>query len=150
MRISGEKMQHLHVVAERMCKVAEERPELNLNPDECYIIGLLHDIYGEEPQDVLKGVSGTALLKTLGKNFTSVITWSRSTPQDYLMKTLKKRPNKKLHLLWYIDMTTSEDGFMDKMPYDEKEKELREKYGVESKEYLRAVKTIKWLKENPL
>lgn len=139
MKIRENKIAHIHRVAECMY---EHASEYELSSEEMYILGLLHDI------GYLKGatnhaVNGSKLLQSVGYDLYDIVAWHGKTPAMYMeAKNVSEIP-KELILLWAADLTIGSDG--SELGFNERLKDIANRYGVCSTQYKNAEETVNWL-----
>jgi len=133
--ILDKRIAHMHGVAEYMYANAEK---YNLNKEEMFIVGLLHDIgylYGKPGH----AKNGAKLLESMGFKYAEEIGLHGTIPQEGISDVLR--------LLLEADLSIGTDGSL--VGYDERLKNIGERLGKESKEYKIAENTVEFLrKEN--
>lgn len=141
MKISEDRIKHMHGVAEYMYKNASK---YNLNPEEMYILGLLHDIgYLDGKPD--HEVNGARLLEKEGYKHSSIVSWHGTTPLDYMRLrdcSIEDIP-KELILLWEADLSVNSLGY--EVSFNERLKDIGLRYGFDSIQYRLAKEKITWL-----
>lgn len=143
MIMSEKRIKHMHGVAEYMYRNANK---YGLNPEEMYILGLLHDI-GYVQGRLDHEVIGARLLEKEGYKHSSIVSWHGTTPLDYMRLrdcSVEDIP-KELILLWEADVSVdsmgNEVGFKDRLT------DIGLRYGFDSLPYRIVEETINWLKE---
>lgn len=104
MTITTDRMKHCLAVAVKMKQLAAENPDLYpVNPDEAFVLGILHDI-GYEFSDEQKehAAKGGLLLKEQGYKYWQEV-YYHGIPQEEYDSPL-------LRLLNYADLTTGPTG----------------------------------------
>lgn len=116
--INEYKMAHMVAVAEYMY---ERASDFHLSPEECYAIGLLHDIgyiYGRKDHEE----TGAMLVSNIG--------FSNSTVIDAISKHNTEDVNSPLAvLIQEADLTVNAEGF--KVGYFDRLKDVKDRYGEE-------------------
>lgn len=134
----------MHGVAEYMSGHAEG---YGLDPDRMYVLGLLHDIgyiggkSGHEER-------GSDLLFRLNYDDTTIISWHRTTPQEY-MKSFMISDDEippELVLLWEADMMVDMSG--EDVGFNRRLNGIAGHYGKNSEPYRICSETINWLNKN--
>lgn len=124
----------------------ENACKYDLNRDEMYCLGLMHDIgylYGKEDHEVL----GSRLLEKLNMKYSSIISWHGTTPYNYMKLTdvsIEEIP-KELILLWKAD--TSVNSIGKNVGFDERLKDIGTRLGFDSLAYKDCKEIINWLKQ---
>lgn len=140
-KLSDERIRHMHGVAEYMYKHAKE---YNLNPDEMYLLGLLHDI-GYIINNKEHEVIGARFLEEQGYKYSDIISWHGVTPQDYMRLRDVDSVCNDLKLLWKADMSVNCNGL--EVSYDKRLFEIGLRHGFDGVQYRKAKEAIEWLKE---
>ena len=139
MRIDEGRIKHMHGVAEYMYSHAHE---YELNPDEMYLLGLVHDI------GYINGPNGHEEYgaELVGDNYYGdFIRYHGKTPQMYadahgIVKA--EIPNEML-LLWEADMSINSDG--DEVSFQERLEGIKNHHGSDSKAYHTCIETVSFL-----
>lgn len=143
MKISEDRIKHMHGVAEYMYRNANK---YGLNPEEMYILGLLHDI------GYLRGkpdheVNGAKVLMKSDYKYSSLISWHGTAPLDYMRLkdcTVEDIP-KELILLWKADASIDNKGNL--VGFDGRLSDVGSRHGYDSAPYRIIEETISWLKD---
>ena len=143
MSILGEdKIKHMHAVAEFMYRKA---PSYGLDPDEMYIIGLLHDIgYVHGPSG--HPMHGARMLGKITESFNeacNLIAAHGMSPSEYRERTGEKTIPRALILLWEADMRIGCAG--ETMTYAERITDIERRYGSGSDQYRNAKQITDYL-----
>ncbi len=116
----------------------------NLNPQEMYIVGLLHDIgylYGREDHSK----NGVALLSGLGfqnENVLNAIRYHDTRPNEL---SEEQRSNPILNLLWEADLSIDKDGH--DVGFSGRLQDIASRYGYDSKEFITSRDIVAYLKD---
>ncbi len=142
MRISEDRMAHMHGVAEYMYEHAEEYG--GLNKEEMYLLGLLHDIgylYGKEGHEQ----SGARLLG-LDTHYGQLIHAHGLTPREYMYChcCLPSEIPSELILLWTADMMVDLTGKV--VGFKARLEDIAQRHGKNSEPYRICKETMTWLK----
>ena len=146
MRITKSKIMHMHAVAEFMYKHAKEYG-LEHYEESMYVLGLLHDIgYIRKKKNHAK--SGEEILKILiGQNnfYVECIADHGLTPKEYALKYNIKTNQIPfvMMLLWAADMSVDREG--KEVGFNKRLKDIKDRYGENSKEYKNSQETVQWL-----
>ena len=139
-------MKHSIGVAEFMAKYAEEHPNLHLNPYKYYVIGLLHDIgklypgdYDPNGKNLFKNHAqkGGALLEDLGFYFAKDIKHHGHPEDKYYSRTWL--------ILNLADLSVNGKGEI--INIEDRIRNIGERYGKNSEEYLNAKTMYEILKK---
>lgn len=141
MKISDDRLFHIRAVAEYMFKHAFIYDQ---NPNQMYLLGFLHDI-GYVCGDENHEQNGAKLLGEDNK-FSKIVAAHGMTPQEYMDTNgiTESEIPKELILLWEADMVINSHGAH--AGFQERLKDVRERYGIDSKEYNACKEKIEWLK----
>ncbi len=139
------KIAHMVAVAEYM---RENAVRYGLDPDEMYVLGLLHDIgylQGKEEHEE----AGYALLSQFGckkNNNLFAIRYHGSNPNDLIKKGILDPNNipKEYILLLEGDLSVNAQGY--KVGFTKRLKDIGERYGFNSIAYETALKTVDFIK----
>lgn len=140
--IKKDHITHMQGVAEYMYDFAAFH---NLNPEQMYLIGILHDIGYITKEKINREEAGADLLKRAGFKAENIIRSCGMTPYQYCKKnecTTSEIP-KELILLWEADMHVDETG--KRVSYSERLSNIKIQYGEDSLEYEIANDTVDWL-----
>lgn len=141
MKISEDRIKHMHGVAEYMYRNANK---YGLNPEEMYILGLLHDI-GYLRGKLDHEVNGAKVSMKSDYKYSSLISWHGTTPLDYMRLrdcSIEDIP-KELILLWEADLSVNSLGY--EVSFNERLKDIGLRYGFDSIQYRLAKEKITWL-----
>lgn len=141
--ISKSKMLHMHGVAEYMYNNALS---YGLDPEEMYILGLLHDI-GYIRGRVNHGDIGGTIMSDLGYQDAVYLIWHDVEPAEYLKQ--HDYPTvipSALVLLWEADCRVDAKGNL--VSFDERVEDVRERYGEDSDAFKCITNTVQWLNGN--
>ena len=141
MKISDDRLFHIRAVAEYMFKHAFIYDQ---NPNQMYLLGFLHDIgyiCGDENHEK----NGAKLLGE-DNRFSKIIAAHGMTPQEYMGTNgiTESEIPKELILLWEADMVVNSHGAH--AGFQERLKDVGERYGQDSREYKACKEKIEWLK----
>lgn len=102
------RLAHMQGVAEYMSKNAHK---YNLNPEDMYVLGLLHDV-GYMQDDENHEFFGASILSRVGYMYSEAIRYHGHTPAEYMAETgnIPESIPKELLLLWEADMTVDISG----------------------------------------
>ena len=142
-RIPIDRILHSHGVAEYMYSNAGR---YELNPDEMYVLGLLHDI-GYVSDKANHESAGALLLQKLGYNGYEPILWHGTTPDDFLSNRKQNTLPSELRLLLEANLQINSKGEF--VGYMSRLDEVKEEYGINSRVYRVCRSTIEWLLNNP-
>lgn len=141
MKLSQDKIMHSYAVAEYMY---DNAPRYNLDPEDMYLLGLVHDIgYLNDSRN--HGKYGEGILYRNRFPFASTVAWHGASPSQYLEFTRRESVPAPLILLWEADLTINHKG--ENVGFDERLKDIANRYGVETEQYTIANETVAWLKE---
>lgn len=137
--MSDNKTKHVHAIAEYMY---EHAPEYGLDPDEMYVLGMLHDI-GYIRGKTGHSENGADLLKQMGINerFTYAILKHGAD-----LRKIKVTPE--LLLLVTADLQIDYEGEF--IGYEARVAGVRLRYGEDSIQYKRVAGTVEYLEEHGL
>ena len=144
--ILDSRIKHMHGVAEYMYNNAEK---YNLNKDEMYILGLLHDIGYINGKDNHEWYGGK-ILNQSGYINAKYVYWHGTTPEDYKRANSCMNENipKPLILLWEADLSVDQTG--ENVGFDKRLEDIGNRHGYDSKAYNICKQTIDWLKKENL
>lgn len=135
--ITNERMAHSMAVARKMKEIANSDPQkYPVNPEEAFILGILHDIgyeFSAEQKD--HGRIGGELLKNQGYQYWQEI-YFHGTTQDKFTSPM-------LNLLNYADMTTGPQG--QSLTVEERIQDIENRYGASSWQTTEAIALAKKL-----
>jgi len=141
--IDEKRMKHMHAVAEYMYEHADK---YNLNRDEMYLLGLLHDI-GYLYLRAEHEKCGAAILNNCGYNKFDIVESHGMTPTEY-----KARYNcsdteipKELVLLWEANMSIDAEG--NNVGLFNRLGDVCSRYGATSETFRVCNEIIQWLRE---
>lgn len=140
-RIPDNRMRHMQKVAEYMLENADK---YNLDKDEMYTLGLLHDIgylFGAENHEI----NGENLLKKENYKYANIVGLHGLTPNEFLIKFGKDIPIE-LILLWEADMSINING--ENVGFDKRLEDIKSRHGENSRAYITSKERVEWLKEN--
>ena len=145
-RISKNRILHMHGVAEYM---HEHAPEYGLDPEQMYLLGLVHDIgYIHSKYDHEK--NGANILKRAGFVNADLVENHGNNPQNYVndyISSARKIP-KELVLLWEADMLIdSKDCPGEVITFEERLASVARKCGVYSEQYRNKKAKMDWLRK---
>ncbi len=124
MDLTSDRMNHCLSVAKKMRELATHFPDkYPVNPDEAFVLGLLHDVgyeFSEEQKEHAN--KGGLLLKEQGYKYWKEVFY-HGIPQD-------EYSSKMLTLLNYVDMITGPKG--DYMTVEERINDIANRYGEDS------------------
>jgi predicted hydrolase (HD superfamily) len=139
MEISENRLKHILAVATKMKRMAEtDHGIYPVDPDEAFVVGMLHDIgyeFSKEPGE--HAIKGGLLLKEQGYKFWQEI-YYHSTVQDEYDSPM-------LRLLNYADITTGPAGT--DMTVQERIEDIADRYGRGSAQETEAIKMANLLKK---
>lgn len=138
--INEAKQRHMFGVAKYMAEHAEK---YDLNPEQMYVLGLLHDIGFIDGQKD-HADKGARILFELGYKDSKYISWHDTSPEDYKKSQLVEDIPRKLLLLYEADLSISWEG--EEIGFDRRLADIKYHYGEESEEYETAVSTIEYLR----
>lgn len=143
MKIKENKIRHIHNVAEYMYEHAEK---YNIDPEVAYTIGLLHDIGYIRCKEGHAEV-GADLLDNMQFRYSNIIRYHGITPNNYMSKLNCSKDNipKELKLLWEADMHVDSKG--NQVSFDERLRDIKERYGKNSTQYKTSSEIVAWLME---
>lgn len=135
MVLTDQRLSHMHGVAEYMYKHAQD---YGLDPDEMYVLGLLHDIgYIRNPEDPAE--AGAEILGESGyRNAYTILCQNKKLTDD-------DADNLKLQLLIEADLKTDVNG--KETDYSKKLESIAELYGKDSSQYNISSSNIEYLKD---
>ena len=139
MQISDDRIAHMHGVAEYMYKHAAD---YNLDPEEMYLLGLLHDI-GYLEGRIMHAQHGAAILKKIKLPHKYQIAVEHHG--DILKE--KDHPSPELMLLIEADMHVI-PGSSKEVSYHDRLEEIAERHGIEGKSYRICAANIRYLTEH--
>ena len=145
MRITKERMAHMHGVAEWMYEHAEEYG--CENKDEMYLLGLVHDIgylYGSKEEHEQKG----AELLGLDTYYGRFVQAHGLTPQEYMDNYCcfeSEIPNEMI-LLWTADMMVDLSG--NAVGFKARLDDIGKRHGIDSEPYRICKETMLWLENH--
>ena len=132
MEITENRLKHSHAVALKMKEFAKEKhDQFPVQPDEAFILGMLHDIgyeFVDEQQE--HASAGGRMLKEQGYKYWEEVFY-HGIPQDQYDSPM-------LRLLNYVDMITGPDGTY--MSIDERIDDIAKRYGKDSRQEKEAIK----------
>lgn len=157
LRISNERIKHMHGVAEFMYEHYDEVECFFLSRDEIYLLGLVHDIgylHGPEGHDVEGAILLAGLCKDEQPTLVHCINWHGETPLRYMETYQCKVENipGELILLWAADMAVQSSGPAagKVVGYDERLRVVQNKWGKRSQFYRDCEDRIRWLRQHCL
>lgn len=142
-KITDERIKHMHGVAEYMF---EHASEYNLDKNEMYVLGLLHDI-GYVNGAPFHESFGANMLNSLGLplHITEAINWHGSTPAEYKesYECSDSEIPKPLVLLWQADLHVDQSG--EDVGFKARLDDIGNRHGFDSINYKKCHETIDWL-----
>ncbi len=153
-KISNERIKHMHGVAELMYKYYDAFNCKYLSREECYVLGLLHDIGyidGKENHEY-RGCEILENMLQFGNNsiISKCIGGHGTTPKEYkdLYNISDDEIPSELILLWWADMCVESSGEKagEVVGFRGRLKGLEERYGIDSEPYTICKEIIDWIK----
>lgn len=146
MKITENKIKHIHNVAEYMYENAER---YNIDAETAYTIGLLHDI-GYIKCKEGHAEAGASILAKMRFEYSNIIRYHGTTPNDYMIKKKcsKDKIPKELILLWEADMHVDSKG--NQVSFDDRLKDIEYRYGKDSTQYKTSLEIVVWLSKNKM
>ena len=140
------KMAHMVGVAEYMRDHAEE---YGLNPDEMYVLGLLHDIGYLEGRNEHEQY-GAKMLSEMGLNMVYTYAICHHGDNPYALCPDGINPSDKAVkpylLLLEGDMSVNAQGY--RVGFDKRIEDIGQRYGFDSEAYKTACDNVRFIKEN--
>lgn len=132
MTITEDRMKHSLAAARKMKQLAAEQPEkYPVDPDDAFVLGMLHDIgyeFAEEQQD--HADKGGLILKNQGYKYWKEVYYHGFFQHEY--------DSPMLRLLNYVDMITGPTG--EYMTVQERIEDIAVRYGRDSRQFCEVVK----------
>jgi len=128
--ISENILKHMYAVAFRMKELAKEHKEFEVEPNEAFTLGLLHDIGYEFTNNIRDHASaGGSILKNQNYKYWQEVNWHGINQSIYI--------SPQLQLLNYVDMTTSSTG--EYVSIEDRLQDIIRRYGKNSPQHLTAL-----------
>lgn len=150
MVLSEERIKHMHGVAEFMYAHADEFECKQLDKEQLYVVGLLHDI-GYIKSIHGHGVRGAELIGEETFMY-ECIWWHEVPPQEYMEVTHLSACEipQEIVLLWLADMSVESTGENAGREIGVKQRlaSIEEHFGSNSKQYRTSKQIVDWLVDN--
>ena len=143
-RISKNRILHMHGVAEYMY---EHAPEYGLDPEQMYLLGLVHDV-GYIHSKYNHEKNGANILKRAGYKNADLVENHGNNPEDYINEFIASARivPKELVLLWEADMLIdSKDCPGEIITFEQRLASVARKCGVDSVQYRNKKAKMDWL-----
>lgn len=136
--ITQDRYNHMIAVANKMKELAEKHNEFEINPNDAFTLGLLHDIgYEFVHNNIYHAFEGGQVLKDQGYKYWQEIKWHGIPQVDYI--------SPQLQLLNYVDMTTGPTG--EYITIEERLADIAVRYTENSPQHINAIKMAHIVKE---
>lgn len=138
MKINSDRLKHSLAVARKMVEIGKNKGLTEKQLQELFVLGYNHDVGYEFGNNENHRLIGGNILKESNYKHWQEVYYHGETDIQY-------------HSL-YLDILNMADMQIDKygndVGYDNRLKDIANRYGIDSKQYIKAEKLIKTLKEN--